>query len=122
MTFATRDGTARNALTTTPWTCDAAVLDAWLNAIPALLEGTGSAAAQEALAEALSMLEQPSELTPVDESAIIEREILMLWLSDAPFVASSLVMSPDTANNAQIQGHVRYSLELPAPPLFRCEC
>lgn len=108
MTFATRDGTARCCLTTTPWTCDVSVLDAWLNALPAILEGTGNAAAQEALAEALSMLEQPSELTPVDESAEIEREIVMLWLSDGPFT-SSLVISPDSANSPQLNGYVRFS-------------
>lgn len=92
-----------------------------MNAIPALLEGTGSVAAQEALAEALSMLEQPSELTPVEESAIIERDIIMLWLSEAPFAGSSLVISPDSANGAQLLGNVCDSIQLAALPLCRID-
>lgn len=90
-----------------------------MNAIPTLLEGTGTAAAQEALAEALSMLEQPSELTPVDDSTTVEREIVMLWLSEGPFT-SALVMSPDVASNPHYQGYVRLSSAIILTTFTKC--
>jgi Mediator complex subunit 25 von Willebrand factor type A len=120
VTFSTLDGTARSCLTTTPWTQDVKTLEAWLDAIPALLEGTGCVAALEAIAEALSMLEQPSELTPAEAERPIEREILMLWLSEGP-ITSPLVVSPDQAHEG-LAGYVRTHRPCKRKALWRRAC
>jgi hypothetical protein len=66
ITFAQHSGTARSCLTTTPWTADFATLVAWVDAVPALVEGTGPVAAFEAISEALAMFQLPSGHTPAN--------------------------------------------------------
>ena len=84
VTFGALNGTSRRRVTTTPWTASTAALTAWLAAVPAHMEGVGNVAAFEALGTALSLLETPSEHTPLvcaasahvsDASAAAEGEV-----------------------------------------------
>jgi hypothetical protein len=104
------NGTARCTMSTSPWTANLGVFTKWLDVLPSLMEGVGSVAAFEAMSEALSLLEQPSEFTPVypDNSPLAFREslseVVMLWVSEAAASANCLVCHP---MRARVPGAVR---------------
>jgi hypothetical protein len=107
VTFGPVGGTARCCQSISPWTKDIATLNGWINAIPSLMEGVGHVAAFEALTEAHSMLEQPSEHTP-SPPVQQQLELVMLWLSEALLsTRSSLLTRPHVTNVSRFSGYVR---------------
>lgn len=73
------------------------------------MEGIGYVAAFEAISEAMSMLEQPSDFTPAPQTPMLH-EIMMFWLSDATAAQSDLIASPDQQIHNQFPSHVRSTL------------
>jgi hypothetical protein len=59
------------------------------------MEGVGHVAAYDAISEALSMIEQPSEFTPESgDTQGSKSEILMLWVTESTPSASVLKQHP----------------------------
>lgn len=106
LTFTAVNGTARSWQSCSPWTTDISTLNSWLDAVPSLMEGIGHVAAFEALSEAMSMLELPSDYTPAPSTPMLY-EIMMLWLSDANPSQTNLIASPDQQIHKQFPSHVR---------------
>lgn len=106
MTFTATNGTARSCQSCSPWTTDISTLNGWLDAVPSLMEGIGHVAAFEALSEAMSMLELPSDYTPAPQTPMLS-EIMMFWLSDANPAQTDLIASPDQPIHKQFPSHVR---------------
>lgn len=106
LTFSAINGTSRSYQSCSPWTTDISTLSGWLDAVPSLMEGIGHVAAFEALAEAISMLELPSDFTPAPQTPMLH-EIMMLWLSDASPAQSNIIASPGQQIHNQFPTHVR---------------
>lgn len=103
--FGANNATSRAPLSASPWTDSTAVLRGWLEGLPSLAEGVGRVVAYEAIAEALSMFEQPSQFTPEGAAAAeCKAEVLMLWVSEAVPSASVLQQHPA---RTRVPGQVR---------------
>jgi hypothetical protein len=110
--FFSHGATSRSLLHRSPWTNDLKLFLIWLDAVPHAMEGTGAAAAYEAISEALYLF-QRSSLAGADAQDC-DKELVMLWVSDAaktfPMLPDSTGTDLDTSSPTVRTFSVRYNL------------